>query len=199
MTWTPAQMVWAGVLAALYLAFFLWYGGARAPLTAAEGKVLLDRMEANRAGRATAHPDLRGNFEALIAKDDGREFVMVNLETHKAGPEAKAADAAYARTVLPLLLKRGSFPVFVGTPVGPVFGTLGSRVQRVALVRYRSLRDLLDMNADPAMARGGAEKFAALEETQVFAARPVFSAFQVRLTVALIFLVVGAIGWRFLR
>ena len=102
-----------------------------------------------------------------------------------------------------MLLRRGSFPVYVGKPVGPVLGALGSGVDRVAIVRYRSLYDLLDMTADPAMSTGATHKFAALAHTEVFASRPVISAIQVRLTVGLLMLVIGASGWlalgRFLR
>ena len=120
---------------------------------------------------------------------------MINLETAKPGPEAEAAGAAYSRTVVPLLLKRGSFPLFMSKPVGPVFGNFGAGIDRVAIVRYRSLHDLLDMSADPEMTRGGPQKFLALAHTEVFATRPVINAFQVRIFLGLAFLLLGAAGW----
>lgn len=199
-SWTTGQIVWIAVLILIYVTFVFWYGGRRAPVTEAQAQGFLKRMQVNRdPAVAGAHPEVRGNFERLIAQDDGREFVMVNLETHLPGPEAEAADAAYAKTVLPLLLRRGSFPVFMGKPIGPVLGSFGGGLHRVALVRYRSLYDLLDMNADPAMSKGAARKFAALANTEVFAARPVISAIQVRLTLGLMLLVIGAVGVRLLR
>ena len=200
---TPLQIGWVIVLILIYAAFIAWYGGQRTPVTPAQGAAFLDQARANRQPGAEEHPEFRRNLESLIARDDGREFLMVNIETNKTGPEAEAADAAYSRAVLPMLLRRGSFPVYVGKPVGPVLGALGSGVDRVAIVRYRSLSDLLDMTADPAMSTGATHKFAALAHTEVFASRPVISAIQVRLTVGLLMLVIGASGWlalgRFLR
>ncbi len=196
LTWGVGRMAWAVLLTLIYGLFVIWYGGERTPLTPAEGEAFLGRMLANRQSTFVAdHPEFPGNIRRLVASDDGREFFMINLETAKPGPEAEAAGAAYSRTVLPLLLRRGSFPVFVGRPVGPVFGAFGAGIDRVAIVRYRSLRDLLDMTGDPAMTAGGPQKFLALAHTEVFATKPLITAIQVRLLVGLIFLALGLIGW----
>jgi hypothetical protein len=189
---TGADLILWLILGALYIAFVRWYGGKRTPLTQAEGAAFLDRMRAQRpASYAEAHPEFRPNLERLIAKDDGREFFMVNLENQTENAEALAAAKAYGRTVMPLLLARGSFPVYRGTPIGPVYGNFGAGINRVAIVRYRSLYDLLDMIVDPKMTQGGAQKFAALTHTDVFASRPAFSAVTIRLVVALLLLVSG--------
>jgi hypothetical protein len=189
---SSADLVLVAILGAVYIAFMRWYGGKRTPLTQAEGAAFLDRMRAQRpASHGEAHPEFRPNLERLIAKDDGREFFMVNLETQTENADALAAARAYARTVVPLLLARGCFPVYRGTPIGPVYGNFGAGINRVAIVRYRSLYDLLDMIVDPKMTQGGAQKFAALTHTEVFASRPAFSAVTIRLVVALLFLVLG--------
>ena len=196
LNWKTARIAWVVTLAVLYGAFVLWYGGQRAPVTAAEGEAFLARMLANRQSTFVAdHPEFPGNIRRLVAGDDGREFFMINLETAKPGPEAEAAGAAYSRTVVPLLLKRGSFPLFMSQPVGPVFGNFGAGIDRVAIVRYRSLYDLLDMTADPAMTRGGPQKFLALAHTEVFATRPVINAFQVRIFMGLVLVLLGLMGW----
>jgi hypothetical protein len=195
-TWKAGKVAWVLALALVYGLFILWYGGQRAPVTAAEGEAFLARMLANpQSDFASEHPEFPGNIRRLVAQDDGREFFMINLETAKPGPEAEAANAAYSRIVLPLLLKRGSFPLFVSQPVGPVFGNFGAGIDRVAIVRYRSLYDLLDMSADPEMRQGGPQKFLALAHTEVLATRPVINAFQVRIFLGLAFMLLGAAGW----
>lgn len=183
-----AQLVWVGALTLLYAAFWIWYGGNGRPLTPDEGREMLERIRARMgaSGSAELHPEFRPHVEKLIDRDDGREFYMVNIETVREGPEAEAAEAAYARAVVPMLLARGSHPVFASTVSGPLLGELGGQVQRVAVVRYRSLRDFLDMNADPAMVDAVPHKWASLSDTQVFPVAPFLSLASVRLTAGLI-------------
>ena len=115
---------------------------------------------------------LADHLEEMIAKDDGNEFYAVNLEQIKDGEAAREADRAYARVVMPLLFKRGSHPVFVSERVGLMLGKYGEDVDRVAVVRYRSLRDLLTMTVEPSMMGNSHHKFAALDHTEVFITRP---------------------------
>ena len=192
---------WIAVWAFLYGAFLVWYGGNGAPLTQAEGQALIGRIRAVHAAGASVgqHPEFIPNIEALIASDDGREFLMVNLETLIDTPAASEADMAYARIVVPLLLARGSFPAFVSRTRGTVLGDYGSGIQRVAIVRYRSLRDFLDMNADPAMRDGAPHKFASMTHTEVFPTAPVFTAVQVRLTLGLLVVLIGGSGLAAMR
>lgn len=186
---------WLVLVVGGFAAFWFWYGGEGKPLTRAEGEALLDRIASQSAPEIRGHhSELRRNLEALIAHDDGREFVMVNLEVLRPGPEAARADAAYARAVVPALLKRGCLPIYVGQVAGPLLGTNPLGVQRVGLVRYRSLRDLLFMNLDPLMTAGAPNKFAALEHTDVMVTRPILNAAAVRLIVGLAFALVGMGG-----
>lgn len=193
-----AKWGWLSALALFYALFWTWYGGQGSPLSALEGRQLLDAIGAvyRAGGVEPAKTDFRANIEAMIAADDGREFYMVNLETRQPGPAAIAAEASYSAVVLPLLLERASHPVYVGERAGLALGQLGQSVDRVAIVRYRSLRDLLEMNADPAMLRGTAYKFAALAHTEVFITRPIIAAETVRLLLALLLLVAGWAGCR---
>ncbi|MGL4397967.1 MAG: hypothetical protein ACRCS9_15625 [Hyphomicrobium sp.] len=190
------KIIWIASLALLYGAFLVWYGGSAKPVTAAEGERLLDAATAmyRTQGQEPPETDFRENMKAMIAQDDGREFFMINLETRKKGPLAAREEALYNAIILPLLLKNGGFPIYVGPRVGLALGQYGKGIDRVAVVRYRSLRDMLKMNADPAMAKGAKHKFAALAHTEVFISRPVINAVTIRLTLGLLFLMIGWLG-----
>ena len=131
----------------------------------------------------------------MIAKDDGKEFYIFNLETLHTDEKSIKAGADYGMLVLSMLLKRGSFPIYFGTYFNDVIGSYGSSsgISRVAVARYRSLRDLLDMNADPKMIVGAELKFEALMHTEAFSTKPIFSATSIRISVGLILIVFGLI------
>lgn len=189
------QWGWAALLGLIFVIFSVWYGGSGKPITAEEGATLLAELRASYADAPVTEQSFVSNIEAMIPNDDGKEFYAVNLEQVKHGPEAEAADAAYARVVIPLLLARGSHPVFVSERAGLMLGDYGNDVDRVAIVRYRSLRDLMDMVSDPKMIAGGHHKFAALDHTEVFITRPIISFIHVRLLVALLLALIGIAGW----
>lgn len=197
---TKAKWIWLGVLASLYATFWVWYGGNGDPLSEAEAEDLLAQMEqayGTSLEDAPAGSILR-NLTDMAPRDDGNEFYAVNLEQLKSGSEAEAADRRYAEMVFPLLFERGSHPVFVGERAGLMLGSYGTDVDRVAVVRYRSLRDLFDMILDPAMRAGNNDKFLALVHTEVFIVRPSISFVQVRLLVGLIFVVLAFAGLKLL-
>ncbi|MEM7458602.1 MAG: hypothetical protein AAF331_03970 [Pseudomonadota bacterium] len=189
------QWGWVVILVASFLAFSAWYGGKGKPISPEEGAALLEQMRANYADTPDNEQNFIANMEAMIPNDDGREFYAVNLEQLKVGPEAEAADAAYGRVVLPLLFKRAGHPVFLSYRAGLMLGDYGEQVDRVAVVRYRSLRDLINMVNDPKMIAGGHHKFAALDHTEVFITRPSISFVHVRLVVALLLTLIGTAGW----
>lgn len=184
---------WLASLFILFATFSVWYGGNGKPLTEEEGARLIAELRAS-------YPDnmsgLADNLEEMIAKDDGKEFYAVNLEQLKVGDKAQAADRAYAEVVLPLLIKRAGHPVFVSDRAGLMLGEYGSDVDRVAVVRYRSLRDLINMAKDPAMVAGGYHKFEALKHTEVFITRPTITFMHVRITLALLLILIGWVGLR---
>lgn len=189
------QWGWVVILVAGFLAFSAWYGGKGKPISPEEGVALLEQMRANYADTPDNEQSFIANMEAMIPNDDGREFYAVNLEQLKVGPAAEAADAAYGRVVLPLLFKRAGHPVFLSYRAGLMLGDYGEQVDRVAVVRYRSLRDLINMVNDPKMIAGGHHKFAALIHTEVFITRPSISFVHVRLVVALLLTLIGIAGW----
>jgi hypothetical protein len=195
---TRTKWIWFAALALFYAAFWLWYGGNGPPLTQAEGDKLLTRMEQMYGVKRADAPkgSILRNLADMVPKDDGREFYAVNLETRKAGAEALKAEEKYGEMVVPMLLKRGGHPVFVSERVGLMLGDYGNQIDRVGVVRYRSLRDLFDMILDPAMPEASKYKYAALDHTEVFITRPTISAVTVRLTLALLLLVIGWAGCR---
>lgn len=177
------KWIWLGFVGLIYASFWIWYGGNGDPLTQEEGLEMLAEVERVHGVKLEDTPEgsMSRNLRAMLPHDDGREFYAVNLETRAAGPKALEAEAEYAAIVVPLLLERGGHPVFLSERAGLMLGKYGEGVDRVAVVRYRSLRDLLDMIADERMLEGNAFKTASLAHTEVFITRPSITFVQVRL------------------
>ena len=190
MTWGMA-MVWA----VLYLAFLLWYGGRGQALTASETEDFLARL-AQRAQGPEAQR-LLGEVRALVAQDDGREFVMQNLARyrpralyppgHAFGDDPREADKRYGRAIVPHLMRNGSVPVFIARRIGSFIQPDGAdHWHYVAMVRYRSRRDFLRFALAIEAGEISMHKWAALEKTHVFPVRPLVSLVLVRCTVGVL-------------
>lgn len=191
-----ASLIWLAALALIYVAFWIWYGGNGRPLTSAESESLLSRIEQAYGVTRAEAPEggILRNLAQMAPRDDGKQFYAINLERLKADHESHAADRRYMRQVLGMLLRRGGHPVFVGMRAGLMLGQYGDAVDRVLVVRYRSLRDLFDMILDPGMRQGRDDKFASLDHTEVFIVRPTVTLVQVRLMVGLVLLLVAWTG-----
>lgn len=185
---------WISLLVLGFLSFSVWYGGNGTPITAEEGARLLDRYEQSYGSPAEQNYDFGSNVADLISRDDGKEFYAINLETLKTGPDAERADRAYSETVIPLLFKHGGHPILVSERTGLMLGAYGNEIDRVAIVRYRSLRDLMNMVLEERMVEGQKDKFIALEHTEVFVTRPLVTFVQVRLIVAMLLIILGLAG-----
>ena len=196
------------VLVLIYIAFLFWYGGRGEPMTTEEVSRRLDEISATTGGKSQAVDQAPGEILAelkrLAASDDGNEFFMVNLIKYRQkalyppgsnyDDSALAADARYNRALVPYLLKYGGVPVFLGSPQGRFIGKSGDvEWDRVAIVRYRSRRDLLNMALDIAPLGVAVHKWASIEKTQVFPVAPIISLFTVRALVAAILAVIGAV------
>ena len=188
------KWVWLAFLTLTFIIFSTWYGGNGEPLTAEEGERLLAQFETVHGSSVSGEAHFVPNIRQMITRDDGKEFYAVNLEQLKSGDEALAADRAYARIVFPLLFKRAGHPVFVSQRAGLMLGDYGDQVDRVAVVRYRSLRDMIEMASEPSMAKGAALKFLSLDHTEVFVTRPTITFLQVRFVIALLLILLGFIG-----
>jgi hypothetical protein len=191
-----AKWIWLACLGLIYASFWIWYGGNGDPISEEEGLEMLAEIERLHGVRLEDTPEgsMSRNLRDMLPNDDGKEFYAVNLETRAAGPEAQEAEAKYAAIVMPLLLERGGHPVFLSERAGLMLGKYGENVDRVAVVRYRSLRDLLDMIADEKMVEGNAFKNASLAHTEVFITRPTITFVQVRLMVGMLLALIAIMG-----
>ncbi|BDI60817.1 hypothetical protein [Qipengyuania nanhaisediminis] len=191
-----AKWIWLASLGLIYAGLWIWYGGNGDPISEDEGLEMLAEVERLHGVRLEDTPEgsMTRNLRDMLPNDDGKEFYAVNLETRAEGPEALEAEAKYAAIVMPLLLERGGHPVFLSERAGLMLGKYGENVDRVAVVRYRSLRDLIDMIADEKMVEGNAFKTASLAHTEVFITRPTITFVQVRLMVGMFLALLAIAG-----
>jgi len=187
-------------LLAIYLAFWLWYGGNGKPMT---------QEELESALRTLAAADTSGRTEEalqevrqLMASDDGKEFVMQNLVRYRpkalypAGyafsDDPREADKRYGKAVLWPLLRHGNVMLFVARRTGNFVVPEGAEAWHyVAMVRYRSRRDFLRFAIASSQADIFVHKWAAIEKTHIFAVKPLVSQFMVRTLVALMLFALG--------
>jgi len=187
-------------LAALYVAFLLWYGGRGKPMSRDEIERLLAPLrERARDEHARSH---LADVERLVARDDGREFVMHNVIRYRKkalyppgydyGESAPAADRRYGKAIVPYLLRYGSLPVFIARRSGDFVEPAGvDRWDVVAMVRYRSLRDFLRFANAITEDRITVHKWAAIENTQIFPVQPLVSLILVRGAVGALFALIA--------
>lgn len=198
----PQNVIFFITFGLLYLVFLVWYGGRGKPLTQAEVESLLAEIKrgAGKESQAEESP-LLNQFRELTKNDDGREFYMVNLlkfrqkalypEGSPYGDDPLAANDRYSRAIIPLLLKHGGHPVFLGQVQGRfLHPEHADEWDQVGMVRYRSRRDMLKMAVEIAGLGVDIHKWASLEKTQVFPVKPIVSLFFVRGIVAVILLIV---------
>jgi len=199
--------IFYAVLAITYGLFLTWYGGFSSPVTEQE---LESYIEEFKAASQTQGADPSGPIKYmrdLAASDQGGEFLMVNLMDFREvaayppespwanDPDPLAADARYTEKIAPLLLKRGSHPVLLGPVTGKfiIEGVWGDW-DSVVIIRYRSVRDMLEMIIEmAALGDVAIHKWASMEKTQVFPVKSSFVFPGLRLLVAL-FLIALAIA-----
>jgi hypothetical protein len=183
----------------LYVAFLLWYGGRGRPLSDAEVDALLAEMQirAGKQGQADGESPILRQFRELAKGDDGREYYMVNLLKFRKkamypadspyGDDPLAANDRYNRAIIPLLLKHGGHPVFDSLVQGRfIHPDAADDWDHVAMVRYRSRRDMLKMAVEIAGKGIDIHKWASVDRTQVFPVRPLVSLAHVRIITALL-------------
>ena len=195
------------ILLAFYGMFFWWYGGFSAPITDHELDAYIEQLQAAVEETGEDASSTVKYMRNLAASDQGGEFLMVNLMDFRDvalypadspwanDPDALAADARYSEKVVPLLLKRGSHPVLIGPLTGTfiIEGQWGAW-DNFAIIRYRSVRDMMEMMIEMAELDDVViHKWASMEKTQVFPIKPMLALPGLRLLVAL-FLIVVAVG-----
>lgn len=173
--------IWGSALVA-YGLFRAWYDNWRGPLRKDEIDAFLDGM---RGTPSAEHNDL-DVLREFLEKDDGREFVMLNLvriergdvphpETGKPVPGPELMQA-YTRSFLPALLRRGGHPAIVARKIGGYIDAW--RVPPdpgwtiVGFMRYRSRRDMMILVAQPRFLAMHPFKIAGTAETFSFPTHP---------------------------
>lgn len=205
MSTTTLLLLTAFVL--LCTVFLVWYGGRSRPLTGPEVESLLDEMK-RQAGKETQTKNTQTNdtpilnqFRELAKSDDGREFYMINLlkfrnkalypDGSSFEDDPLAANDRYNQAIIPLLLKHGSHPIFLGQVQGRfIHPDSADDWDQVGIVRYRSRRDMLKMATEIAGLGVDIHKWAALEKTQVLPVKPMVNLFFMRGAVVVILFIV---------
>lgn len=202
-----ARLLLWGVPTLLWVAFFVWYTNLSGPMTPAEVEAVVARLTAE--GR---EPARIATLRRFMEEDTGRQFLMANLlDAAEAPPSLPAtgpgadADALldhYMDHMYPELFRRASHPVYAGAVVFQAMDLAGisgaESWTRVALMRYRSRRDLIEVATNPAFDERHEYKLAALEktiavptETQIYLSDP-------RWLLALVLLLLVLIADRFI-
>jgi hypothetical protein len=186
-----------GVLAFVYVGFWMWWGGNGRPMSPQELAGLMHQLEATGTSKDQQHAV--EEVKALMASDDGKAFVMQNLVRYRAkalyppgydySDDPREADRRYGKSIIWPLLSNGNMVLFVGKKSGEFITPDGSDAWHyVAMVRYRSRRDFLKFAIASNQADKFVHKWAAIEKTHVFPVRPFISLFTVRLTLGLLLL-----------
>ena len=186
----------------LYIAFWIWWGGNGKPMTAeelAQGMRDLEATDSSAQSRE-ALEDVR----ALMTKDDGKEFVMVNLVRHRPkalyppgyhySDSAREADQRYGKSIAWPLLRNGNLVIFVARRSGVFITPEGADAWNyTAMVRYRSHRDFLRFAIESNQADKFVHKWAAIEKTHVFPVKSILNLFAVRTLLGLLLFFLGAV------
>lgn len=174
------------ILAFLYVAFLLWHWRwIPKPVTMEEIDHYFDVVLKDESSTPLSEEEA-ANARAFFQADDGKSFFLINLLQHREEavyPEGfhseaktgKEADALYAKAVIKELFKRACYPIYHGRKISNL-KTAGEGTdffEEVAVVRYRSRRDLLEMTSSPAFLAAEPHKWAALEDTVVVPAKRV--------------------------
>lgn len=170
------------ILAVIYLLFAIWhYRWFNTTLTATD---VTEYLSIVRRGEDFFSEQECENLENFLSTDDGRSFYMVNLMAYKEKadypdglfPEIETGQQAnrlYSKGIVPELIKRGGYPVFLSRKIGHFLTPGGDYdfFQEVGIVRYRSRRDFIAMATKPGMEKLGIHKFASMEKTVVVPTR----------------------------
>jgi hypothetical protein len=190
------------VPALLWLLFFLWYTDLGGPLSREE----IDRFRAALILNGADETRL-AMVTRFMEADTGDDFVMVNgLDMKDSPPELPATGPGapaqalldhYMAFMIPELLLRACHPIFDGRTV---FGPLDNvgvesppQWDRIALMRYRSRRTMLEITTNPAFGDRHDYKLGALDMTLAYPVEPAFNPADPRLLLGLV-LAVMALG-----
>ena len=190
-----------------YMSCVYWLGGSGKPVSTAELERYIEALSSNNEEKGVDSSKPTAWMRELAKSDDGAEFFMVNLIKYRKqalypsdsecsnDDDPMAADARYAEGVIKLLIKRGSLPLFISSVKGKFINDVEEHNwDTVAIVRYRSVRDMLDMMVEMSSTDLARHKWASIEKTHVFPVKREYSLFFLRSALALLFLMVAVIA-----
>ena len=154
--------------------FYYFYFNRKGPLSKTELEVFCEWFEQqNHNPDGSIHFQPCKAFGA--SPDDGNEFYMLNLIKRPTSADLKIAqsldidveckksidslETCYGKRIMPLIFKRFSFPIFIvkpswNDPMGISKSLIGKGITEnfdfdmIAIVRYRSKRDFLEMTTE---------------------------------------------------
>lgn len=152
----------------ILVTFVYWYQWSSQILSSEEVNTYMNIIEMQTKYSSAKHdlPALR----KFLSEDDGKPIYTVNLYSfHSVANYPKSSEfkgsgeQAYDRfsqTMIPLMLKRGSHPIYAS-----YWSDLSSgKWDRIVIVRYRSRRDLVDIFATKDFADASIHKWASIKE-----------------------------------
>jgi len=115
-------------------------------------------------------------FQRLLADDDGRPVVMLNLLRFKPvadepdeGSSGEEAYRRYAEAMVPFVESKGGRVIWTGRVTSQVIGRGGEEFQTIALVEYPSRKAFVEIAMDPFVAEIGRHRSAGLESQWLLA------------------------------
>ncbi|MEO1253354.1 MAG: hypothetical protein AAFY41_00530 [Bacteroidota bacterium] len=157
----------------LFFGFSWWHGSFEKPLSSDEITKYAEKIVA-------LNPDLTtADIQENLRRDKGEPIYMVNaikyfdepVDVQNLSKPISASEAVkpYNAFVGQFLIKRGSYPIFLGDAFGETAAKWGVEYEgewsRAVVVRYRSIRTLLDLATHPDFSQKFKYKKAALEST----------------------------------
>lgn len=180
----------------LYLLFLWWHGAFEGPLTAKEIDFYVNKMKEIAPERDPAF------LKEMLGKDTGKPLLMVNAMKYRDEPipvNGKAVTESsaeilkkYSYFVGSFLIKRGSYPIYVGEASGKAVESWGidhaENWSIAAIVRYRSVRTLMELATNSTFRDLHDYKIAALEKTFAFPTKVSLLAGSLQILVLFMFL-----------
>ncbi len=149
------------------LASMVWFRWNTTKLTQPEIDTYLEQIAAQTQVPGGRHD--MANLRTFMENDDGKPFFVVNLYRFhdtadyapNTGHSGSGEDAfqRFTNVMVGLILSRGSYPMFSSNQADAY-----SDWDRVAIVRYRSRRDLMNIYLTDAFADASQHKWAAIKD-----------------------------------
>ena len=189
-----------------YVFFFIWYTNLSGPLNDKEIKFFMKVI----SERAVNDEQRIERLRKFMEEDDGKDFFMVNFLDYNDTPETmpatgKGASSSnlmnyYMEYMYPEMFKRASHPVFFSDVFFPAMDIVSAEGMEdwdnVALVRYRSRKDMLQIGLNPIFDERHPYKIEALDKTIAIPVEtPILN--DLRLILFILFLTLGLFIDRF--